>query len=374
LRALLAALALLCAASAHAHQSSDAYLQLQATAGGVDLRWDIALRDLDNAVPLDADANRELTWGEVRAAWPALVAHARERLHIPGCPLQPTGEPALEQRSDGAYAVLRFRAACTPPAGLPLDYRLFAGLDANHRGIARITHADGHVEARVLDPNASGTPAAATATLAGDAAAAAPGSFVREGVLHILTGYDHLLFLLCLLLPAVLRRTPQGWRPVASARQALAPVAATVTLFTLAHSLTLALAALGHVSLPPAVVEPAIAFTIGVAAMDNLRGLFGRWRGAVTFLFGLVHGFGFAGVLHEVDLPALDFGWALLRFNAGLELGQLAIVALVVPLLFLARRRGGYERWLLHGGSATAMGIALLWFVERTTGIGLLPV
>jgi hypothetical protein len=73
-------------------------------------------------------------------------------------------------------------------------------------------------------------------------------------------------------------------------------------------------------------------------------------------------------------LPALDFGWALLRFNAGLELGQLAIVALVVPLLFLARRRGGYERWLLHGGSATAMGIALLWFVERTTGIGLLPV
>ncbi len=359
---------------AHAHQSSDAYLQLQATAGGVELRWDIALRDLDNAVPLDADANRELTWGEVRAAWPALVAHARERLHIPGCPLQPTGEPALEQRSDGAYAVLRFRAACTPPAGLPLDYRLFAGLDANHRGIARITHPDGHVEARLLDPNASGTPTAATATPAGDAAAAAPGSFVREGVLHILTGYDHLLFLLCLLLPAVLRRTPQGWRPVASARQALSPVAATVTLFTLAHSLTLALAALGHVSLPAAVVEPAIALTIGVAAMDNLRGLFGRWRGAVTFLFGLVHGFGFAGVLHEVDLPALDFGWALLRFNAGLELGQLAIVALVVPLLFLARRRGGYERWLLHGGSATAMGIALLWFVERTTGIGLLPV
>lgn len=355
---------------AHGHQSSDAYLQLQVKSDGLELRWDVALRDLDNALPqLDADGNRELTWGEVRAAWPALAAHAQERLSIPGCPLRPAGEPALEQRSDGAYAVLRLGAACTPPQGLPLEYRLFEGLDASHRGIARITHPDGRVEVRVLDPGAG-----AAATPAGDASHAAGGGFVREGVLHILTGYDHLLFLLCLLLPAVLQRTPQGWRPVASARQALAPVAATVTLFTLAHSLTLALAALGNVNLPPAVVEPAIAATIAVAAVDNLRGLFGRWRGAVTFLFGLVHGFGFAGVLHEVELPTLDFGWALLRFNVGLELGQLAIVALVVPLLFLARRRGGYERWALHGGSATAIGIALLWFLERTTGVGLLPV
>ncbi|WP_238455788.1 HupE/UreJ family protein [Azohydromonas lata] len=348
-------------------------MQLQTRSTGVEVRWDVALRDLDNALPqLDADGNRELTWGEVRAAWPALVAHAQAHLKIPGCPLQPAGEPALEQRSDGAYAALRFTAACAPPQGLPLEYRLFAGVDASHRGIARITHPDGRVEVRVLDPGAD--PAAASAP-AGDAApSAATGSFVREGVLHILTGYDHLLFLLCLLLPAVLQRTPQGWRPVASARQALAPVAATVTLFTLAHSLTLALAALGHANLPPTVVEPAIAATIAVAAVDNLRGLFGRWRGAVTFLFGLVHGFGFAGVLHEVDLPTLDFGWALLRFNIGLELGQLAIVALVVPLLFLARRRGGYERWVLHGGSATAIGVALLWFVERTTGMGLLPV
>ena len=356
---------------AQAHQSSDAYLQFQAAPAGLELRWDVALRDLDNALPpLDADANRELTWGEVRAAWPALVAYALGRLDVPGCPLQPAGGPALEQRSDGAYAVLRFNAACTPPQGLPLAYRLFAELDASHRGIARITHADGRVEVRVLDPGAA--PAAQSAP-AGDAPSVAAGSFVREGVLHILTGYDHLLFLLCLLLPAVLRRTPQGWRPVASARQALAPVVATVTLFTLAHSLTLALAALGHASLPPSVVEPAIAATIAVAAVDNLRGLFGRWRGAVTFLFGLVHGFGFAGVLHEVELPTLDFGWALLRFNLGLELGQLAIVALVVPLLLLARRRGGYERWVLHGGSAAAMGIALLWFLERTTGVHLLP-
>jgi hypothetical protein len=381
-RLLHALLALLCTlllliAPAHAHQSSDAYLQLQATPQGLALRWDIALRDLDNALPLDADGDRELTWGEVRAAWPALLAYARQRLSVPGCPLQAEGGPTLERRSDGAYASLRFSAACAPPAGLPIDYRLFAGLDANHRGIARLTHLDGRVEARVLDPGAAGGSATDTRAAAHPAppqADAALGSFVREGVLHILSGYDHLLFLLCLLLPAVLRRTPRGWHPVDTPRQALAPVAATVTLFTLAHSLTLALAALGHLSLPPALVEPAIAATIAVAALDNLRGFFGRWRGAVTFLFGLMHGFGFAGVLHEVALPTADFAWALLRFNLGLELGQLGVVALVVPLLYGLRSRGGYERWVLHGGSASAIGVALLWFIERSTGIGLLPV
>ncbi|WP_157272167.1 HupE/UreJ family protein [Azohydromonas aeria] len=370
LAAALAALLTVVAAPALAHKNSDAYLQLQATAQGLDLRWDIALRDLDNAVPVDADGDRDLTWGEVRAAWPALAAHARERIAVPGCALQGTGEPALERRSDGVYAALRFAAVCAPPAGLPIDYRLFAGLDANHRGIARLLHPDGRVEVRVLEPGAAG----AAAGSAADAAQAAGTSFVREGVFHIVTGYDHLLFLLCLLLPAVLQRTPRGWRPVASARQALVPVAATVTLFTLAHSLTLALSALGGVSLPASLVEPAIAATIAVAALDNLRGFFGRARGWVTFLFGLVHGFGFAGVLQEVELPPADFGWALLRFNLGLELGQLAIVALVVPLLFLARRRGGYERWVLRAGSAGAVGVALLWFVERSAGIGLLPV
>ena len=151
---------------------------------------------------------------------------------------------------------------------------------------------------------------------------------MAEGVHHILTGYDHLLFLLCLLLPAALGR--QG--------RTLWAVAGIATLFTVAHSLTLALSALGGVSLPASIVEPAIALTIVVAAIDNLRPLFGRWRLAVTFAFGLVHGFGFAGVLQELDLPAAEFGWALLRFNAGLELGQLGVLALAAPLLIAIGR------------------------------------
>jgi hypothetical protein len=158
-----------------------------------------------------------------------------------------------------------------------------------------------------------------------------------------------------------------GWR------QALAPVAKTVTLFTLAHSVTLALAAAGWVRLSPSFVEPAIAATIMLAAFDNLRPLLLRWRGAVTFGFGLVHGFGFAGVLGELQLPPAQFGWALFQFNLGLELGQLAMVAAVVPLLFMLRHRAAYVPVVLRAGSVAALLMAALWLVERTsdwTGLG----
>ncbi len=395
-----AAALLLCLASAPswAHKASDAYLQVQERADGLSLRWDIALRDLDNVLVLDADDDRRLTWREVRHALPQIVAHALDHLQIAGCPLRHESD-ALERRSDGVYVAMNFGAQCTPQAGLPMRYTLFSDVDATHRGIARIVHADGRSELRLLDPGrpvvltalapepVSG--AAPTFAKAGEASSAMPAasiaalaaapqidtpSFIAEGVHHIVTGYDHVLFLLCLLLPAVLRRTPEGWRAVDRWRQALAPVLGIVTLFTVAHSITLALASLNLVSLSPAFIEPAIAVTILVAAFDNLRPVFGRWRGSVTFLFGLVHGFGFAGVLRELQLPPAEFGWALLKFNVGLELGQVAIVAAVVPLLFLQRHRAAYPRWVLGGGSVAAMVVAGLWLVERTADVSLLPV
>jgi hypothetical protein len=214
---------------------------------------------------------------------------------------------------------------------------------------------------RVLDPTRPAEPAAPSL------------QFLREGVHHIVGGLDHVLFLMCLLLPSVMRRTPQGWRPVARWQDALLPVAGIVTAFTLAHSITLGLAAMRWVSLPPALVEPAIAVTIVLAAIDNLRPLFGGRRVLVTFLFGLVHGFGFAGVLAELDLPAADFAWALLQFNLGLELGQLAIVVLATSLLFALRRRPRYPAWVIRGGSCAGIAIGLLWLVERTAEVSLLP-
>jgi hypothetical protein len=243
------------------------------------------------------------------------------------------------------------------------------------------------LQVRVLDPRTrqgsdgvarrrGDTPVGGPPLPASGAATASPPatpSFLAEGIGHILGGYDHVLFLLCLLLPSVLRRTASGWQPVDRLWQAVWPVAGIVTAFTLAHSITLGLAALKIVSLPSSFIEPAIAVTIMVAALDNALHVFGGHRALVTFFFGLIHGFGFAGVLGELDLPAADFALALLQFNVGLELGQLAIVVVAVTLLYLLRPWRGYPRWVVGGGSLAAGAIALTWFAERVSGMKWLP-
>jgi hypothetical protein len=349
----------LCAGPAAAHKASDAYLQLSADEHAVSLRVDVALRDLDAALDLDADGDGRLTWGELRGAWPAIRAYVEPRVQVAGCDFHPAGEH-LERRADGVYAALAARADCALRSKPVLRYTLMREIDPTHRGIARIDLAGAATQVRVLDPSAA------------PPAAPAP-RFVREGIRHIVGGYDHVLFLLCLLLPSVMRRTRDGWQPVASLRQAVLPLAAIVTAFTLAHSLTLALAALKLASLPSAFIEPAIAVTIMLAALDNLRPIFRGRRVAVSFAFGLVHGFGFAGVLAELDLPTAQFASALLQFNVGLEFGQLLIVAAATALLFALRHRPRYPAWAIRGGSCAALLVGLLWFVERTTDVSLLP-
>jgi hypothetical protein len=382
--------------SAWAHKSSDAYLQLSAEPGRLELRWDIALRDLDVALDLDSDADGKLIWGEVRSAWPRIEAYAMGRLAVAGCPLSPQGR-ALERRADGAYAALTLVSPCTLPARPAIAYGLFADVDPTHRGIARVQRPGQGPELLVLEPASGVAPGGgpSAGALAGvaagagaeraqagsvDAAAAAagPGSaspwqFLSEGVHHILTGYDHVLFLLCLLLPSVMRRTPAGWEPVERLAQAVWPVAGIVTAFTVAHSITLALASLKLVSLSPAIIEPAIAVTIVLAALDNLRPIFPVRRFVVAFFFGLIHGFGFAGVLGELDLPSGAFAWALLQFNLGLEAGQLLIVVVVTAALFGLRKRSAYRPMVIGLGSTLAIAVGLAWLLERTAGVSVLP-
>lgn len=367
---------LLVAAPAAAHKSSDAYLQLAADGEGSRLRIDIALRDLDNALDIDADADGRLTWGEVKAAWPAIDTYVQARVRLDACAFNPP-PPALEQRADGVYAVLDYRAACPLLAAPVLRYTVLGDVDPTHRGLFSILRTGAAPELRVLDPvtgRAEADPGAPGATASGPVEAAAPAGgspwqFVREGIHHIVGGYDHVLFLLCLLLPSVMRRTERGWVPVERLGQALWPIIGIVTAFTLAHSITLALASLRLATLPSSFIEPAIAVTIALAALDNLWPIFRGRRVLVTFLFGLIHGFGFAGVLAEMELPAASFAWALLQFNVGLELGQVAIVLAATLLLFVLRRSPRYPTTVIGGGSALAILIAAGWFLERTAGI-----
>ena len=191
---------------------------------------------------------------------------------------------------------------------------------------------------------------------------------------HILTGYDHVLFLLCLLLPSVMRRARRaaGSRSSGSA-QAVWPVAGIVTAFTVAHSITLGLAALKLVSLSPAFIEPAIAVDdrAGRARQRRCRS-FRCAASSSRSSSASIHGFGFAGVLAELDLPRADFAWALFQFNLGLEAGQLVIVARRDGVLFGLRRWRGYPTVVIGGGSALAIAIGVLW-LDRAHGQRLDP-
>ena len=376
---------LLATGLAAAHKSSDSYLQIDAAPAALTVRWDIALRDLDVALDLDADADGKLTWGEIKTAWPRIEAYALPRLQIAGCPLRSTGR-GLERRNDGAYAVIELHADCALAKSPVIAYSLFAEVDPTHRGLLKIQRAGEPVQISMLEPtrladtaiayagNAASAPSAgASKASAVQAQAASRWQFLGEGVRHILTGYDHVLFLLCLLLPAVLRRDGKSWRPVERLGAALWPVVGIVSAFTVAHSITLCLAALKIVSLSPAFIEPAIAVTIMLAAIDNIRPIFPVRRVVVTFFFGLIHGFGFASVLAELNLAPADFAWALLQFNVGLELGQLLIVVGATALLFSLRGWRGYRAVVVVAGSALALAIAGIWLVERAGNVSIMP-
>jgi len=378
-----ATLALVGAWPACAHKASDAYLQLSAVGETVDLRWDIALRDLDAALDLDRNGDRRLSWGEVTGRMDDILAYALAHLRLqPGCSALALHQPpAVDDRIDGAYLMLRLQAPCDAGKALTVDYSLFRDIDPTHRGLLRID-LPGAADAapRSLDP--SGGPVAlpwriSTETVANDTPAAvgidADRSFFRDGVHHILIGWDHILFLLSLLLPSVLRRTAGGWVPVGRWREALWPMFGVVSSFTLAHSLTLALAALHVVELSPRVVEPAIAVTIVLAAIDNIRPLLGGRRKLFCFAFGLVHGFGFAGALAELQLPVRGFVLALLEFNLGVEAGQLLVVCAALGLLLVLRHWPRYEGLVLKGGSVAALAVAAVWFVERAFDVALIP-
>lgn len=369
--------------TAHAHKASDAYLQLQVGSDEVDLRWDIALRDLDAALDLDRNGDRKLTWGEVNARMDEIRAYALAHLRLQQgrCALTPNAPPAVDDRIDGVYLVFQLKARCDVSTMLSIDYRLFREVDPTHRGLLRIVgHGGADPLVHSLDP--SGGPITlswASASHDGGQGGVAPNaaspnaSVFRDGVHHILIGYDHILFLICLLLPSVLRRRPGGREPVVTWREAVLPMLGIVTMFTVAHSITLALAALKIVNLSPRLVEPAIAVTIALAAVDNIYPLLRRRRKLFSFLFGLIHGFGFAGALAEMALPTQSFVLTLLQFNLGVEAGQLIVVFAALSFLLAMRNWRRYEPVLLHGGSTMAVLIAAVWFLERIFDLKVLP-
>ena len=369
---LLAVGSLLLFSTAWAHKPSDSYLTVRATSGQNDLaiRWDIALRDLDYVLTLDRDGNGELTWGEVRPREADITRLAISRLSFAAsgqaCPLQSNGPMMLDGHSDGNYAVLSLTAKCplldADKSVLTAKYSMLFDVDPSHRGLVQwIGPGSATPQALVFSTES----AEQTLTLQSASRWQTFKQYLVDGIWHIWRGYDHILFLLSLLLPAVLLRRNNQWEPAPTLGGSFKEVLKVVTAFTLAHSITLSLAALGFISLPSRLVESVIAASVVLAALNNLRGTIESKRWLMAFVFGLIHGFGFASVLTDLGLPKEALVLALVGFNGGVEVGQLAIVAVFLPVAFSLRKTRFYRVGVLTGGSLIVAALASWWLVQR---------
>jgi hypothetical protein len=365
--------ALLAHGAALAHKPSDSYLTLRGSSetSEVNVRWDIALRDLDYVLELDRDGNGALTWGEVRQRADDIARYATTHLALAtgdkACEWQTAGPMMLDKHSDGTYAVLSLTAKCDSlERGVKVRYSLLFDVDPSHRGLVQwIAPASTTSQALVFgtesaEQTLAAQPQGAWQTLK---------QYLVDGIWHIWIGYDHILFLLSLLLPAVLVRRGDEWQPAGSLKRSLLEVLKVVTAFTLAHSITLSLAALHVISLPSRIVESTIAASVVVAALNNLRGTIEKKRWVMAFVFGLIHGFGFASVLADLGLPQQALALALVGFNLGVEVGQMAIVVAFVPVAFALRKTKFYRKGLLTFGSVVVAIIAGWWFVQRAFDI-----
>ena len=210
-------------------------------------------------------------------------------------------------------------------------------------------------------------------------------AMVKQGAWHIWIGIDHILFLLALILPSVVRRekvmidigndqalatksSKWKWIAVAEFKPAFWYILKIVTFFTIAHTITLSLASLGIINLPSRWVESIIAFSIGLAAFHNIKPIFMGKEWAIAFIFGLFHGFGFATVLSELGFKGENLSLSLLGFNVGVELGQVLIILLIFPLLYVIRKSKVYPK-LLVWLSALLIVISLYWLIERAFDI-----
>jgi hypothetical protein len=258
---------------------------------------------------------------------------------------------------------LLFALSCERPLGeLELRYDLLFDVDAQHRGVTRFRALEGEEQTFLFsDAQRRWHPTGR---------APQPWShIVREGVVHIAGGRDHLAFLFALLLPAVYRRRRE---PVGALREALIATLKVVSAFTVAHSVTLSLAALGWVSLPSRLVETCIALSVVVAAANNVGGWFREGRWGVAFALGLIHGFGFSSALADLGVQRATLLRTLVGFNLGVELGQLIGVAVFLPLAFSLRRTRGYGGFVRYGSLLIAAW-AMVWVIERVADHPILP-
>ena len=378
-RLLLTTLALLFATLANAHAPNQSYIFVDVYDNALEGRVEITLKDLNTALgvnfPTDGSATLDAIAGDLPIVRQYLLQNVA--LGVNGAPQSlPVTGFGLDELPLGQYLALNFAFPdlATPPETIDVRYNAMFREMPDHRGFLVIednwktgTFGNEAVISLTFTPNSmeQRLELSDNSTLRGFIA------MVKMGVHHIWIGIDHILFLLALLIPSVVRRRDGVWQPVDSFRDALIYVLKIVTVFTVAHTITLSLAALGKISLSPRIVESIIALSIAVAALDILVPIFKRKIWLIVFGFGLFHGFGFASILGGIGIPPKYMVHSLLGFNLGVELGQVVVVMLLFPVLYFLRTNSLYRRILMQAGAVLLIVVAMYWFIERAFEVDL---
>jgi len=346
-----------------AHEASTSYLRLTLGADGtVGGSLDVGVFDLSWSVPLDADRDGRVLWREVLAAQPSIAEFVTRNITLQRgalrCALRVT-DVLVTRHVGEPYLSLPLAAQCPASGLLKVHSTLFFSEDSGHRTLLEVNGPSGIMNGFLAQRAPEWTqPRNSSVWLTFL-------DFIVQGMWHVWTGYDHLAFLLSLLLPCALRAAEGGWRPADSLRSVLRDLLHLVTAFTVAHSITLALATLHLVTVTARTIEPLIAATIVISALFNLVPRLSKLRLPLAFSFGLIHGFGFALALSELA-PLRGHLVALLAgFNIGVELAQLSVVLLVAPVLVLGRHSPLYAtRWMPAASVAVACS-GCVWLFAR---------
>lgn len=340
---------LLLAGTAAAHPLSVSYSRFTLSGPGVEADFRLPMDDMDLLLQIDRNADGSISPAELQAARGGILDYLRKHVDISndGVALKPQLQWVSPWQDSYGFPFLEARVLypASTVRKLKVGVHVLTDLYSNHRDLAEFDMAGRQEEFVFQNGNTwTGGPRGSS-----DAWRTVR-QFTLLGMEHIWTGYDHILFLLGLLLVG----------------RGLRNLIAIVTSFTLAHSLTLALATLGIVHPIGWMVEATIALTIAYVGLENLvmKDIRHRWR--LTFLFGLAHGFGFASVLQQMNLERSGLVISLFTFNLGVEIGQVTIVALLWPLL---RRlaRSPYRNRIVNVISAIILGCGLYWFVQRVS-------
>lgn len=335
-----------------AHPPGLSSMDVQLQDNSLKLGTTLSLQDIEAIVPMDSDLDAEVSLQELEAVKPKVLSLVIKNLTLTAAGVLLSAESSGISFDDQNNARIELSYPLTIRHDIEIRSDFLALLPAGHQQFITARSSDGQL---LTEKMLSRTDSLLVLPLAASDKAQSSTflSFFSLGIEHILTGYDHLLFLL-----ALLAVTHRFWSALK-----------IITFFTVAHSITLACAGLNLFDLPSQIVEPLIAATIVYVGLENLvRGNHPKGRHWLTFSFGLIHGFGFAGVLREMDISSGDTGilMPLLSFNLGIETGQITLASIVLPLIWWLNNNPRMSHWFLKLISVLVVLMGLYWFLERT--------